>query len=165
MRWLCASIPFYISECFHSHDGYRVKYSIGISITSGSWYCYCYCNFFWTIPSPGCISQVEVRRRPAALNKISLPSGPSLAESPVGNWVRPCCYLLSDFVICHWLSSWMTEVLIRWFYCEPVSLCVRLYSAGCSGEVEGHALVSPCPERPERHQPELPAHAHRSWWS
>ena len=51
-----------------------------------------------------------------------------------------------------------------WIYSS--SLCVRLlYSAGGGGEVEGHALVSPGPARPERHQPELLAHAHRSRWS
>lgn len=26
-------VAFYATECFHSHDGYQIKYSIGIGIT------------------------------------------------------------------------------------------------------------------------------------
>lgn len=40
-----------------------------------------------------------------------------------------------------------------------------LHSTCSSGEVEGHALVSARPERPERHQPELTAYANSSGWS
>lgn len=32
---------------------------------------------------------------------------------------KPCYYLLRDFVVCNWLSSWMTEVLIG-----TLGLCV-----------------------------------------
>lgn len=120
------------------------------------------------------IGPMEVEdRRPDMLNNIQLLTGPSFAESPVGNRVSLRCYLLSGFVICDWLSSWTTKVLIGRLYCESVSLTpcnmslfvCPLHSAGSSGEVEGHALVSAGPKRPERHQPELTAHADRSRWS
>lgn len=59
------------------------------------------------------------------------------------------------------LSGYLESGSDDFIVSRSLLLC-PLCSTGGGGKIEGHALVSPGPARPERHQPRLITHAHRS---
>ena len=91
-------------------------------------------------------------RPPGVVLTSLLPTGDSATDSDRA----AICW--QDFVVCDWLLKRYGRGVDwkLWFVFVPP------YSAGSSGEIEGHALVSARSEGPERHQPELTAHVDRS---